>query len=119
MLLSIGALALTFLVPVLGLALGVFAVAACVRAWRALSARQRSIALPVIGLLVSLASLCLAGMVLWVQTYFSGELGGYAECMKGAGTSTSQQACVGQLERAIQHRLPFMPAGSVKIPFPP
>ncbi|MET8142855.1 hypothetical protein ABZU32_21335 [Sphaerisporangium sp. NPDC005288] len=119
LLLSIGALALTFLVPVFGLALAVFSAVVCYRAWRALSARHRPVVLAVLGMLLSLASLCLATLVMWVQTYFSGELTAYTECMKGAGTATSQQVCVGDLERAVEHRLPFMPKGSVKLPFPP
>ncbi|WP_248965503.1 hypothetical protein [Sphaerisporangium perillae] len=119
LLLSIGALALTLLVPVFGLALGVFSIVVSFRAWRVLSGRRRPVVLPILGLLLSVASICVAAGVLWVQMYFTGELSAYTECMKGAGTATSQQVCVSELERAVEHRLPFMPKGSVKIPFPP
>ncbi|MEU9890189.1 hypothetical protein [Sphaerisporangium sp. NPDC051011] len=119
LLLSIGALALTFLIPVMGLALGVFSVVVCVRAWRALSRKKGSVVMPVLGTLVSLASITLAASVTWLQSYFSTELSTYAECMKGAGTSTSQQVCVTDLQRGMERKLPFMPKGSIQLPFPP
>ncbi|MFC4531385.1 hypothetical protein [Sphaerisporangium dianthi] len=119
LLLSIGALALTFVVPMFGLALGVFSAVVCFRTWRSLSGKQRPVVLAVVGMLLSLVSLCLAAAVLWVQMYFDTPLTAYNECMKGAGTSTSQQGCVVELERAVESRLPFMPKGSVKLPFPP
>ncbi|MEO3808845.1 hypothetical protein ABGB17_07560 [Sphaerisporangium sp. B11E5] len=119
LLLSIGALALTMIVPVLGLALGVVAVVVCFRAWRALSRKKSSVLMPVLGSLVSAVSIVLAASVTWFQTYFSGELTAYNECMKGAGTTTAQQVCVTQLEKAMEGKLPFVAPGTLQLPFPP
>ncbi|MFC6080716.1 hypothetical protein [Sphaerisporangium aureirubrum] len=119
LLLSIGALALTLIVPVLGLALGVFAVIVCFRAWRTLSRKRSSVLMPVLGALVAAFSIVLAASVTWFQTYFSGELTAYNECMKGAGTTTAQQACVSHLERAMESKLSFIPQGTLRLPFPP
>ncbi|GII75579.1 hypothetical protein Sru01_05610 [Sphaerisporangium rufum] len=119
LLLSIGAIALTFMVPVLGLALGVFAAVACVRAWRAASGGRAPVFMPVAGLVTSALAILLAASVAWFQTYFDDELGVYTECMKGAGTTTSQQACVADLEHAMESRLPFVPEGGLRLPFAP
>lgn len=119
LLVSIGALALTMLVPVMGLALSIFSVFVCFRAWRARSRQRAPVLLPAMGLLLSAVSVVVAASVTWFQIYFSGELNGYAECMKGAGTGTAQQACVTLLERAMERRLPFVPQGSLQFPFAP
>ncbi|WP_214408873.1 hypothetical protein [Sphaerisporangium fuscum] len=119
LLLSIGALALTMLLPALGLALGVFSIVVSLRAWRRLTRGRGSVVMPALGLLISVAAVAIGASVLWVQLYFSGELSAYTECMKGAGTSTSQQACVSRLEQSIEHRLPFMPKGSIRLPIAP
>jgi hypothetical protein len=117
LLLSIGALALTLLVPVMGLALGIFSIVVCFRTWRTLSRSRQSVIMPVLGSLISIASMFMAVSVTWFQMYFSGELTTYTECMKGAGTGTSQQACVTQLEQSMQRKLPFIPKGSLRLPF--
>lgn len=119
LLLSIGALALTMIVPVLGLALGVFALIVGFRAWRTLSRTRSSVLLPVLGSLLSAVSIALAASVTWFQTYFSGELTAYNECMKGAGTTTAQQVCVTQLEKSMEAKLPFVAPGTLRLPFPP
>ncbi|MDH2423893.1 hypothetical protein [Sphaerisporangium sp. TRM90804] len=119
LLLSIGALALTMLVPVMGLALGVVAAVVSVRAWRALSSRRMPIIMPITGFLVSVVSIVLAAAVTWFQSYFGGELTRYTECMKGAGTTTSQQVCLSELERAMERKLPFIPPNSLRLPFAP
>ncbi|MFC4590551.1 hypothetical protein [Sphaerisporangium corydalis] len=119
LLLSIGALALTFMVPVMGLALGVFAIVVCVRAWRTKARERQSIIMPIIGFLISIVSIFTAALVTWFQMYFSNEFNAYGECMKGAGTGTSQQACVTRLEQAMERRLPFIPKGSLRLPFAP
>ncbi|GAA3841554.1 hypothetical protein GCM10022226_75020 [Sphaerisporangium flaviroseum] len=119
LLLSIGALALTMLVPVMGLALGVFSIIVCFRAWQALSRKHHPVVMPVVGFLISSVSIIMAAMVTWFQLYFSDELSAYTECMKGAGTSTSQQACVRALEQAMERKLPFVPKGGFKLPFAP
>ena len=117
LLLSIGALALTLLVPVLGLALGVLSVVVCFRAVRRRSRERGPVLMPVLGLLISTASIIMAVAVTWFQMYFGDELGTYTECMKGAGTATSQQVCVSELERGMERKLPFVPKGSLKFPF--
>lgn len=117
LLLSIGALALTLLVPVMGLALGVLSIIVCFRAWRVLSRKHGRIIMPVLGFVISVVSIVMAASVTWFQMYFGNELSAYTECMKGAGTSTAQQACVSELERAMERRLPFIPKGSLHLPF--
>jgi hypothetical protein len=73
--------------------------------------------MPVLGFLISIASIFMAASATWFQMYFSSELSVYNECMKGAGTGTSQQTCVTELERAIEKKLPFIPKGSLRLPF--
>ncbi|WP_405144697.1 hypothetical protein OG589_42885 [Sphaerisporangium sp. NBC_01403] len=119
LLISIGALALTLLVPVMGLALGVFSIIVCFRAWRTQSAKRLPVVMPIVGSLISIVSIVMAASVTWFQMYFSAELTAYTECMKGAGTATSQQACVNGLEQAMERRLPFIPKGSLRLPFAP
>ncbi|MEU8269099.1 hypothetical protein AB0B89_18260 [Sphaerisporangium sp. NPDC049002] len=119
LLLSIGALALTLLMPVLGLALGGFSIIVCVRAWKTRSAKRRPVIMPIAGLLISIFSIVMAASVTWFQMYFSGELTAYTECMKGAGTATAQQTCVTGLEQGMERRLPFIPKGSLRFPFAP
>lgn len=119
LLLSIGAVALTMLAPTLGLALGVLSIVLSVRAWRALSRKRLPLVTPVLGVIVSTVTIFIAAGMVWVQTYFGNELGAYTECMKGAGTGTSQQVCLDQLERAVERKLPFMPKGSFNLPLEP
>ncbi|GII66465.1 hypothetical protein Skr01_65500 [Sphaerisporangium krabiense] len=118
LLLSIGALALTLMFPVLGLALGVFSIVVSVRGWQALARKKRSVLMPVLGSLISSASIVLAALMAWFQTYFGNELSSYTECMKGAGTTTAQQICATDLQRDMERRLPFLPEGSLRFSLP-
>jgi hypothetical protein len=107
LLLSLGALAMTLLVPVIGIVFGVFALA--------VSVRSRSVA----GIVISVVSLLLAAAVTATQLYFSTELSAYYECKKGAGTVSAEQQCLTRLERAMEAKLPFIGPGRLHFPFAP
>jgi Chain length determinant protein len=107
LLLSLGALALTLLLPVIGLVFGIFTLV--------VSARSKA----VVGIVVSTVVVMMAVGMTATQFYFGDELSAYNECKKGAGTVSAQQECVDGLERAMEAKLPFLAPGELRFPFAP
>jgi hypothetical protein len=119
LLLSLGALAMTMLLPLGGLVFALFALAVGVRTLREQLRLHRPLGTTVAGLVISVFSLLAATVLTVTQLYFAEELAAYEECKKGAGTVSAQQQCLDALERSIETKVPFIPAGQLEFPFAP
>jgi hypothetical protein len=119
MLLSVGALAMTLLVPTIGVLFSIFALVVSVRSTIKQRRSRSPIGTSVVGIVLSAVALVLAIAVTAVQLYFGSELSAYSECKKGAGTVSSEQQCVDQLKHAMESRLPFLNPGELQFPFVP
>ncbi|MFC7645131.1 hypothetical protein ACFQX6_34170 [Streptosporangium lutulentum] len=98
--------------------MSIFALVASIRAIRTLRSVTKPVGIAVTGIVLSVIALLICLSVTVLQLYFSSELTTYSECRRGAGTVTSQNECVDQLERAMETRL-SLPASTIQFPFPP
>ena len=119
LLLALGALAMTMLLPLGGLVFAIFALAVAVRTLKEQRERRQPVGTTVAWLLLSLVTVLFATSLSVTQIYFAEELAAYTECQKGAGTVSAQEHCLDTLERAIEKKVPFIPEGQLQIPFAP
>ncbi|AWS40703.1 hypothetical protein [Streptosporangium sp. 'caverna'] len=119
LLLAFAAVVMTLVLPLAGLVMSVFALVASIRAIKALRSVTKPVGIAVSGIILSAIALLICLSVTILQFYFSKELSSYTECRRGAGTVTSQNECVDQLERAMEKRLGFLQPGEIQFPFPP
>jgi Flp pilus assembly protein CpaB len=117
--LALAALVMTYLLPIAGLILGVFALATGLRARRALRADQSSTGTALASIAISAASLLMGTLLTAGQLYFSEELAAYTECKKGAGTHAAEAECLDALERAMEKKIPFYGPGELQFPVTP
>ncbi|MEV5413969.1 hypothetical protein AB0K60_34700 [Thermopolyspora sp. NPDC052614] len=118
LLISLAALAMSLLVPLVGVALALFALIVSVRTTGALRRAKSSIAAAVGGIVVSVFSLAFAAFATMVQFSLGEDLAAYNTCMQGAGTLSAQEHCRERLERAIEAKLPFLEPGRFPFLFP-
>ncbi|WP_308250700.1 hypothetical protein [Nonomuraea rhizosphaerae] len=104
--LSIAALAMTFMLPLAGLVMAVFALLAGIRALPLLKGAGKPPGIAVGGIVVSSVALALSAMATAMQLYLMDEYSAYQECLKGAGTVSSQGECFTQFRDAAQRKLP-------------
>lgn len=104
--LSIAALAMTFMLPLAGLVMALFALMAGVRALPLLKSEGRPTGVAVGGITVSSLALALSAGATAMQLYLADEYSAYTECMKGAGTVASQGECFAEFKEAAQRKLP-------------
>ncbi|MGW0801999.1 hypothetical protein [Nonomuraea sp. NPDC002799] len=104
--LSIAALAMTFMLPLAGLIMALFALMAGIRALPLLKGAGRSTGVAVGGITVSSIALALSALATAMQLYLMDEYSAYQDCMKGAGTVSSQGECFTQFRDAAQRKLP-------------
>lgn len=119
LLISLAALAMALLVPLIGVVFALFALVVAVRTTGTLRKAKSSIAAAVGGIVVSLISLVFAAMATVVQLYLGDELAAYNKCTQGAGTVSAQEQCVERLERSIEAQFPFLEPGRFQLPFAP
>lgn len=119
LLISLAALAMALLVPLVGVAFSIFALIVAIRTTSALRRAKTSIAPAVGGIVVSVFSLGFAAMAAVAQLYLGEELAAYDKCTRGAGTVSAQEQCVDDLERAIEAKFPFLQPGQFQLPFAP
>ncbi|MFC4057883.1 hypothetical protein ACFOWE_06235 [Planomonospora corallina] len=106
--LAFAAAVMTFLLPLAGLVMSVFALVVSVRAVPALRSVPKPIGTAVAGVVVSVMALLLSTGAAALQFYLRDEYAAYDECMKGAGTVTAREGCVNQLEQAIREKIPVL-----------
>ncbi|WP_223166981.1 hypothetical protein [Nonomuraea sp. SYSU D8015] len=104
--LSIAALAMTFMLPLAGLVMALFALVAGIRAFPLLKGASKPTSMAVGGITISSIALALSAMATGMQLYLMDEYSAYQECMKGAGTVSSQGECFTQFRDAAQRKLP-------------
>ena len=104
--LSIAALAMTFMLPAAGLVMAVFALVAGIRAIPQLKGAGRPTGVAAGGIAVSTVALLLSAGATVMQLYLMDENSAYQECLKGAGTVSSQSECFVQFRDAAQKKLP-------------
>ncbi|MET9337241.1 hypothetical protein [Nonomuraea sp. NPDC003804] len=104
--LAIAALAMTFMLPLAGLVMAVFALLAGFRARPALRAAGRSTGVAVGGIVISAIALLLSASATAMQLYLMDEYAAYQECRKGAGTVAAQNACFAEFRNAAAAKLP-------------
>ncbi|WP_246148795.1 hypothetical protein [Nonomuraea turkmeniaca] len=104
--LSIAALAMTFMLPLAGLVMALFALAAGIRALPLLKGAGKPTGIAVGGITISSIALALSAMATGMQLYLMDEYSAYQECMKGAGTVSSQGECFTQFRDAAERKLP-------------
>ncbi|MEV0202654.1 hypothetical protein [Nonomuraea sp. NPDC050691] len=103
---SIAALAMTFMLPLAGLVMAAFALMAGIRAMPRLREAGLPTGTAVGGIAVSAVALTLSALATALQLYLMDEYSAYQECMKGAGTVSSQGECFAQFRDAAQRKLP-------------
>jgi hypothetical protein len=104
--LSIAALAMTFMLPLAGLVMALFALVTGIRALPLLKRAEKSTGMAVGGITVSSIALALSAMATGMQLYLMTEYSAYQECLKGAGTVLSQGECFTQFRDAAARKLP-------------
>ncbi|MFI6293235.1 hypothetical protein ACIBEJ_16720 [Nonomuraea sp. NPDC050790] len=104
--LSIAALAMTFMLPLAGLVMAVFALMTGIRALPLLRAAKKPAGTATGGIAVSTVALLLSAVATALQLYLMDEYSAYQECMKGAGTVASQGECYTQFRDATEKKLP-------------
>ncbi|MEV4292071.1 hypothetical protein AB0K40_41755 [Nonomuraea bangladeshensis] len=104
--LAIAALAMTFMLPLAGLVMALFALVAGLRALPLLRGAGRPTGAAVGGITVSSIALVLSALATGMQLYLMNEYSAYQECMKGATTVSSQGECFAQFREAAQRKLP-------------
>ncbi|MEU8247082.1 hypothetical protein [Nonomuraea sp. NPDC048916] len=104
--LSIAALAMTFMLPLAGLVMAAFAIMAGARAIPLLKTAGKPTGVAVGSIVVSSIALTLSALATAMQLYLMDEYSAYQECMKSAGTVSSQGDCFTQFREAAQKKLP-------------
>ncbi|WP_431893897.1 hypothetical protein [Nonomuraea sp. bgisy101] len=104
--LAIAALAMTFMLPLAGLVMAVFALVAGFRAVPLLRGAGRSQGVAVGGIVVATVSLLLSASATAMQLYLMDEYSAYQECLKGAGTVQAKSACFDGFRDAAAAKLP-------------
>ncbi|MEV0617318.1 hypothetical protein AB0I81_28620 [Nonomuraea sp. NPDC050404] len=104
--LSIAALAMTFMLPLAGLVMALFALMAGIRALPLLKGASKPTGVAVGGIAVSSIALALSAAATAMQLYLMDEYSAYTECMKGAGTVSSQGECFTQFRDMAERKLP-------------
>ncbi|MDA0636006.1 hypothetical protein OUY22_21505 [Nonomuraea sp. MCN248] len=104
--LSIAALAMTFMLPLAGLVMAVFALVAGIRALPLLKSAGKPTGVASGGIAVAMAALLLSAGATSMQVYLMDENSAYQECMKGAGTVRAQGECFVQFREAAEKKLP-------------
>jgi hypothetical protein len=104
--LSIAALAMTFMLPLAGLVMALFALMAGIRALPLLKGAGKATGVAVGGITISSIALALSALATGMQLYLMDEYSAYQDCMKGAGTVSAQGECFTQFRDAAQRKLP-------------
>lgn len=104
--LAIAALAMTFMLPLAGLVMALFALMAGVRAIPLLKGEGKPAGVAFGGIIVSSIALFLSTAATAMQLYLMDEYSAYQECMKGAGTVSSQGECFAEFRQAAERKLP-------------
>ncbi len=117
--LALASVVMTFMLPLAGLVMSIFALVVSIRAIPALRSVTKPTGIAVVGIVLSSVALLISLGVTAMQFYFGDELASYAECRTGAGTVSAQNECLEQLERAMEKKMPFVKPGDVQFPFPP
>jgi hypothetical protein len=104
--LSIAALAMTFMLPLAGLVMALFALMAGIRALPLLKGAGKPTGMAVGGITISSIALAMSAMATGMQLYLMDEYSAYQECLKGAGTVSSQGECFAQFRDMAQRKLP-------------
>jgi hypothetical protein len=104
--LSIAALAMTFMLPLAGLVMALFALMAGIRALPLLKGAGKPTGVAAGGIAVSSIALALSAAATAMQLYLMDEYSAYTECMKGAGTVSSQGECFTQFRDMAERKLP-------------
>ncbi len=104
--LSIAALAMTFMLPAAGLVMALFALVAGIRAVPLLKSAGKPTGVTAGGIAVATVALVLSAATTGMQLYLMDENSAYQECMKSAGTVSSQGECFVQFREAAQKKLP-------------
>ncbi|WP_235854713.1 hypothetical protein [Nonomuraea aridisoli] len=104
--LSIAALAMTFMLPLAGLVMALFALMTGIRAIPLLKEAAKPLGTAVSGITVSSIALLLSAGATAMQLYLMDEYSAYQECMKGAGTVSSQGECFTQFRDSAERKLP-------------
>ncbi|GAA0923422.1 hypothetical protein [Nonomuraea longicatena] len=104
--LSIAALAMTFMLPLAGLVMGVFALVSGVRALPRLREAGGSTGVAAGGIAVAALAIVLSAMTSGMQLYLMDEYSAYQTCMESAGTVSAQGDCFTQFESAAAKKLP-------------
>ncbi|MEV7005635.1 hypothetical protein [Streptosporangium sp. NPDC051022] len=117
--LALASVVMTFMLPLAGLVMSLFAIVVSVRAIPLLRSVTKPVGIAVVGIVLASLALLVSAGVTATQFYFSDELTAYADCRIGAGTVTAQNECLEQLERAMEKKMPFMRPGELQFPFPP
>jgi hypothetical protein len=104
--LSIAALAMTFMLPLAGLVMSVVSLVSGFRALPLLRAAAKPTGVVVGGIVVSWIAFALSAGATGMQMYLMDEYAAYQECMKGAGTVSSQGDCFSQFREATSKKLP-------------
>ncbi|TDD44695.1 hypothetical protein E1286_26350 [Nonomuraea terrae] len=104
--LSIAALAMTFMLPLAGLVMALFALVTGIRAIPLLKEAAKPLVTAVSGITVSSIALLLSAGATAMQLYLMDEYSTYQECMKGAGTVSSQGECFTQFRDMAERKLP-------------
>ncbi|TMR98111.1 hypothetical protein EJK15_14775 [Nonomuraea basaltis] len=104
--LSIAALAMTFMLPLAGLVMALFALMAGIRALPLLKGAGKPTGIAVGGIAISSIALAMSALATGMQLYLMDEYSAYQECMKGAGTVSSQGECFIQFRETAERKLP-------------
>jgi hypothetical protein len=97
---------MTFMLPLAGLVMALFALMAGIRALPLLRGARKPTGIAVGGITISSIALALSALATAMQLYLMDEYSAYTECLKGAGTVSSQGECFTQFRDAAQRKLP-------------
>ncbi|MER7127619.1 hypothetical protein [Streptosporangium saharense] len=117
--LAFAAVVMTFLLPLAGLVMSIFALVVAIRAVPALRSVSKPTGTAVTGIVLAALALPVSLSMAAMQLYLSDELTAYSDCRAGAGTVVAQKECVDQLEQALQKKMPFIQPGDIQFPFTP
>ncbi|MFF4411490.1 hypothetical protein ACFYY8_03115 [Streptosporangium sp. NPDC001559] len=117
--LAFASVVMTFLLPLAGLVMSIFALVVSIRAIPALRSVSKPTGTAVTGIVLSALALPISLSMAAMQLYLSDELSAYTDCRAGAGTVAAQRECVQQLEQALQKKMPFLQPGDIRFPFTP
>ncbi|MBB4914101.1 hypothetical protein [Streptosporangium saharense] len=117
--LAFAAVVMTFLLPLAGLVMSIFALVVAIRAIPTLRSVSKPTGTAVTGIVLAALALPVSLSMAAMQLYLSDELSAYSDCRAGAGTVVAQKECVDQLEQALQKKMPFIQPGDIQFPFTP